>query len=585
LAREQRRLAAIVAADVAGYSRLMGADESGTLAALKSLHKEIVDPSIAAFGGRIVKTTGDGLLLDFPSVVDAVRCVVEMQKAMAARGATMPEDRRIALRVGLHVGDVIIDGDDIFGDGVNVAARLEALAEPGGFCLSSDAVRQVRGKVDAAFDNMGLQALKNISQPIEVWRWSSNGGRAPAASTPMSLAMPSKPSIAVLPFQNMGGDPEQEYFADGITEDIITALSKWRSFLVIARNTTFTYKGRPVDVKQIGRELGARYVLEGSVRRAGARLRVTAQLIESDGAAHVWAERYDRELADVFAIQDDLSTRLAAIIETELGRHEQKRSPARPPNSLEAWDCLNRGLYLIYKFNRRDNEEAKVFLERAIALDPDLSRAHSSLAYTYQQDVMFGYAADRAGAIEQLIAHARRAVLLDDGDSYAHVMMGFGYRWSRQHELVLAEAYKAIECNPSDSWAHGLLGAALDLSGRHREGIEAMQRAITMNPRDPHIRFYTALVARAYLVDHDLTSAETWARRAIQQDPTNPRSHILLAASLAHLGRTLEAGAEVDAGERLDPGFAKRWLAAREYRDDADNNFVADGLRKAGLRD
>ena len=589
--RVARRLAAILAADVAGYSRLMGRDENGTLARLKAHRSERLAPTIALHGGRLVKLMGDGALAEFPSAVDALGAAIEFQQAMMEANRDQPVDTAIVFRIGLHLGDLIVEDGDLYGDGVNVAARLEAEAPAGGIVISRTVHEAVAGRLKATFEDLGKLALKNIERPVHAFgvKWEALDWKVatPPAVTPVpvnvELALPDKPSIAVLPFQNMSGDPEQEYFADGITEDIITALSKWRSFLVIARNTTFTYKGRSVDVKSVGRELGAKYVLEGSVRKAGNRLRITAQLIEATSATHIWAERYDRDLTDVFAIQDDLSARLAAVIETELGRHEQKGSPAKPPASLEAWDCLNRGLYLIYKFNREDNAEARSFLERAIALDPELSRAYSSLAYTYQQDLLHGYVADRDTAIERLISHARRAVQLDDQDSYAHVMLGFGYRWARQHDLLVTEARKAIECNPSDAWALGLLGLGLDLIGQHREGIGAMERAMAMNPRDPHVRFFAALIARACIADRDPITAETWARRAIQNDPANPRSHFLLAAALAHLDRTAEAHAALEAGERLRPGFAKQWLAAREYRDEADNDCIADGLGKAGF--
>src|SRR5262245_26672140 len=314
--REQRRLAAIVSADVAGYSRLMGRDESGTLAALKALRREVVDPKIAEHGGRIVKTTGDGLLLEFASVVGAVRCAIEMQTDIAAKGAAVPEDQRITFRIGVNLGDVIVEGDDIFGDGVNIAARLEVLAEPGGICMSDDAFHQVRGKIDVLFVEMGLQSLKNIDQPVHAWRWSpSSPSVAPA--TP-SLALPDKPSIAVLPFQNMSGDPEQEYFADGITKEIIPALSRISSLFAIARNSSFAYKGKTIDIRQIGRELGVRYLLEGSVRKAGSRLRITGQLVEAENGAHLWANRYDSVLEDVFDLQDRVTMAVAGIIEPSI---------------------------------------------------------------------------------------------------------------------------------------------------------------------------------------------------------------------------------------------------------------------------
>lgn len=405
-------------------------------------------------------------------------------------------------------------------------------------------------------------------------------------ASPALLDRPSsRPSIVVLPFENMSDDSAQDYFVDGITEDIITALSKWRSFYVIARNSAFTYKGRNVDVKQIGRELDVRYALEGSVRKVGGRLRITTQLIETANATHVWAERYDRELTDVFAIQDDLSQRIAAVIEPELGRREQRRAAAKPPANLESWDCLNRGMYLLYKFTPDDIAAARPFFERAIALDPNFSRAHAGLAYTYQLEVLHGYSSDDARSIEQHIIHARRGVELDDSDSFAHLMLAFGYRWKRYHDLAVAEARKAVECNPHDTWAQATLGLCLDLLGQHREGAQIMEQATALHPRELHVRFYLPLIARAYLVERDYSAAETWARRGIENNPMIPRTHLILAATLGHLGRTQEARAALNAAEHLASGFAGRWLSRAEYRSNADNEHVAEGLRKAGFRE
>jgi TolB-like protein/class 3 adenylate cyclase len=340
---EQRRLAAIVSADVAGYSRLMGRDESGTLAALKELRREVVDPRIAKHNGRIVKTTGDGLLLEFASVVDAVRCVIEVQTAMAEKNAVVPEDRRIALRVGVNIGDIIIDGDDIFGDGVNIAARLQEIAPPGGLCLSGRAHDDVRDRLNAPFVEMGAQTLKNIARPIPVWSWSPDGMAGESVSAPV-LALPDKPSIAVLPFQNMSGDPEQEYFVDGLVEEITTALSRFKSLFVIARNSSFTYKGRSVDIKQVCRELGVRYVLEGSVRKAANRLRINGQLIDAPTGGHLWADHFDGVLEDVFELQDRVTSSVVGAIAPKLEQAETKRAMRKPTESLDAYDFFLRAM-------------------------------------------------------------------------------------------------------------------------------------------------------------------------------------------------------------------------------------------------
>src|SRR6202140_4067509 len=381
-ARVQRRLAAILAADVAGYSRLMGVDEEGTLSALKELRRELADPKIKEHRGRIVKKTGGGLLVEFASVVDAVRCAVEVQQEMAERNVGGPEEQRIQFRIGINLGDIIKDGRDIFGDGVNVAARLEALAEPGGICVNRVVRDQVRDKLDFAFEDGGEQRVKNIARPLRVYHVRSGqvAGEATSVAQP-PLALPDKPSLAVLPFTNMSGDAEQEFVSDGIAEDVITALSHYPSLFVIARNSTFTYKGQAVDVKQGGRELGVRYVLEGSVRKAGNRIRVTAQLVEAETGNHVWAERYDRDLADIFTVQDEITERVVAAIEPELYAAEQVRSQSKPPDSLDAWECVIRALSLIGQGTRDENTAAEALCRRAIAITPGYGRAHSLLAW------------------------------------------------------------------------------------------------------------------------------------------------------------------------------------------------------------
>ena len=379
---EQRRLAAIVSADVAGYSRLMGRDESGTLAALKAVRLEVVDPAIASHGGRIVKTTGDGLLLEFPSVVNAVRCAVEVQTAMADRTAGIAEDRRIAFRIGINLGDIIVEGDDIFGDGVNVAARLQEIAPPGGICISSRVHEDVRDRLDTAFDDGGTQTLKNIARPVQVWRWQPGAAVAPKpAAAPTALPLPDKPSIAVLPFQNMSGDPEQEYFADGMVEEIIAALSRVHWLFVIARNSTFTYKGRAVDIKQVGRDLGVRYVLEGSVRKAGERIRINGQLIDAANGTHLWADRFDGALEDVFDLQDRVTASVVGAIAPKLEFAEIERAKRKPTGSLTAYDFYLRGLANMHQDNTREaTDKALQMLGHAMEMDHAISRPHLGLA-------------------------------------------------------------------------------------------------------------------------------------------------------------------------------------------------------------
>ena len=593
--RVARRLAAILAADVVGYSRLMGRDEQGTLARLKAHRSERLEPALARHGGRLVKLTGDGALVEFPSAVDALGAAIEFQQAMAEANLDQPEGTRIVFRIGLHLGDLIVDGDDLYGDGVNVAARLEAEAKPGGIVISGDVYNAVTGRLKASFDDLSSLALKNIERPMRAFgvKWEAADWKVPSPPALASAieaspgidaptSLPNKPSIAVLPFQNMSGDPEQEYFADGMVEDIITALSHFRSLLVISRNSSFTYKGRNVDVKQVGSELGVRYVLEGSVRRAGNRLRITAQLIETDKASHVWAERYDREYADVFAVQDEISSRIAAVIEPELGQHEQRHAQGRPPASLEAWDCVNRGLFLLYKFTKDSIAASRPFFERAIALDAGFSRAYTSLAYTHQLDVLHGYTDDRERSVQEHLRLAKLGVQFDDADSYAHIMLCFAYCRVGQFDLAMAEARKAADANPYDTWAQGVLARVLDLVGRSREAIPHIERSIALNPRDPHVKFYLAVGAQALINARDYPLAESWARKAIESDPAQARPHLLLAIAVAQMGRVEEARSALDACEAAVPGFVSKWASWREYSSESDREHMRDGLLKAG---
>jgi TolB-like protein len=438
---ETRKIAAILAADVVGYSRLAGADEDRTLARLRALRSDLIDPTIAVHHGRIVKRTGDGALVEFRSVVDAVRCAIEVQNGMVERNAGLPPERRIEFRIGIHLGDVVEESDgDLMGDSVNIASRLEGIAKPGAICLSEDAYRQVKARLDLAISDLGATQLKNIAEPIRVY--SVEVGVAAQAKPAISdepgrqekpaeqLALPDKPSIAVLPFQNMSGDPEQEFFADGVAEDIITALSKVRWFFVIARNSTFTYKGRVVDVKQVARELGVRYVLEGSVRKSGNRLRITAQLIDAGTGNHVWAERYDRDLADVFVVQDEITERVVSAIEPQLYAAEHFRSQRKPPESLDAWECVTRALSHIASSNAADYAKAETLCRRAIDLTPRYSQAHSLLAFALMRKVIL--TGGTIGIAPVALAHAQTAISLDEQDPWAHFALGYAHFMPRR---------------------------------------------------------------------------------------------------------------------------------------------------------
>ena len=458
--RVQRRLAAILAADVAGYSRLMGVDEEGTLSALKELRRELADPKIKEHRGRIVKTTGDGLLVEFASVVDAVRCAVEVQYEMAERNSGMPEERRIQFRIGINLGDIIKDGRDIHGDGVNIAARLEALAEPGGICVNRVVRDQVRDKLDFAFEDAGEQRVKNIARPLRVYRIrpGRSAGDTMGAAQP-ALALPDKPSVAVLPFTNMSGESEQEFVSDGIAEDVITALSRYPSLFVIARNSSFTYKGRPVDVKQVGRELGVRYVLEGSVRKAGNRIRVTAQLVEAGTGNHVWADRYDRDLADIFAVQDEITEAVTIAIAPAIADAELQRAVRKPPDSLDAWAAYQRGLWHLSEANPDDNTIAQRFFQQAIDLDPTFAGGYSGLALAQLQAAAVYQKLGLLEAQSSAEALSRRAVALDGADAEARSCLGWALQARGELQGALAEIERALGMSPNLAVAHGQRGA------------------------------------------------------------------------------------------------------------------------------
>jgi adenylate cyclase len=445
-----RRLAAILAADVAGYSRLMGADEEGTLERLKALRRELVDPKIAEHRGRIVKTTGDGLLVEFASVVDAVRCAVEVQQAMPERNTGVAADSRVELRIGINLGDVIVEGADLYGDGVNIAARIEALADAGGVFVSNTVHDHVRDRLPFVFEDLGEQQVKNIARPVRIYRVRDPiaAGKSPAAPTPPMLPLPDKPSLAVLPFKNMSGDPEQEYFADGIAEDIITLLSRSRGLFVIARNSTFTYKTRAIDVKQVGRELGVRYVLEGSVRKAGNRARVTAQLIETATGGHLWADRYDRDLTDIFAVQDEITTRVSTVILPTVERSERERAARKLPESLDAWECYHRGLWHFSKIEPGENTRAISFLERAIELDPGFAVAHSALSFVLSAQPIFSPQSKRQSLFPRVVEHARRAIALDPTDALARCSLSNTLFFTGRHNEAMAEADLAVGLDP-----------------------------------------------------------------------------------------------------------------------------------------
>ena len=586
--RIERRLTAILAADVAGYSRLMAADEEGTLAALKTLRREVADPTIKEHRGRIVNTTGDGLLSEFASVVDAVRCAVEVQREMAARNAGVQAERRIEFRIGINVGDIMIDENDIFGDGVNVAARLEALAEPGGICVSRAVRDQVRDRLAISFEDMGEQQVKNIARPVRAYRAIlAQSAEQPSilADMPTPRPLPDRPSIAVLPFDNVSGDPEQEYFVDGITEDIITALSKWRWFLVIARNSTFAYKGKSVDLKEVGRDLGVRYVLEGSTRRAGQRVRISSKLIDIATGTHLWADRYDRDLTDIFAVQDDITSRVVAAIEPALSRAESQRVIAKRPEHMGAWDYCQRGFWHVHKGTRSDGETAYGLFERALALDPNLADAHLGLARALIVQWNYGSVEDFAPFVRQARESALRAAALDRENPQVQYVLAQTSLWAGNVRAAIEHASRAIELNENFALGHFYLGVALSLDGRHEEALKAIDTGWRLSPRDPRASTWLANKARAF---YHLTRYEEAIETALSARRIQPHAYglLVLIASHAQLGRNEEVRAALADIDALPEGSEKttRWYLDR-YSDAVAREHMADGLRKAGLLD
>jgi adenylate cyclase len=540
-ARVERRLAAILAADVAGYSRLMGADEVGTLAALKARRREIVDPAIAAHHGRIVKTTGDGMLVEFASAVDAVTCAVAVQEEMAEIASDGP---RIHFRVGINVGDIIIDGDDIFGDGVNVAARVENECEPGGVCISASAYEQVRAKTSFAFDDLGERLLKNIDRPVRIYAVRPPLSLVPAkppTEAGKALPLPDKPSIAVLPFTNMSLDPEQEYFADGIVEDIITALSRIRWLFVIARNSSFTYKGQAVDVKQAGRELGVRYVLEGSVRKGGSRIRITGQLIDALTGAHLWAERYDRDLSDIFAVQDEIAASVTGVIEPALAAAEQQRVLRKAPERLDAWEAYQRGLWHFHRYRPEENKTAMAFFSQAIALDPNFAPGHYGCALALQWDIWHFSTHPFMDVQGRAREEAHIAVSLDDNDATAHAVLAHMMMWGSEWEAAIAEARTAVALNPNSAFVISMLGCVLGFGGHREEALDRLQQAMRASPHDPLIWLWSLWRGALQFFSRDFVAALQTLRQVIRLRPGYAPAYEYLAASLAHLGRLDEA--------------------------------------------
>ena len=580
-ARVERRLAAILAGDVAGYSRMMGADEEDTLLRLNTHRREFLEPKIAEHRGRIVKRTGDGVLIEFASAVDAARCAVEIQRGMVERNASMPEDKRIELRIGIHIGDVMIEDDDIFGDGVNIAARLEAIAQPGGVCISEDAYRQVRGKLDAKFQDVGEQSLKNITQPIRVYRLQPSG----TATEATALPLPEKPSIAVLPFQNMSGDPEQDYFADGIVEEIITALSRFRELFVIARNSTFTYKGRAVDVKQVARELGVRYVLEGSVRKAGSRVRITSQLIDAITGAHLWADRIDGTFDDIFVLQDQVTENVIGAIAPKIEQAEIERAKPKPTESLDAYDSYLRAMMYFNRWTNESISEALRLLYRAIELDPGFASAYGMAAWCYVRRRFSGWMEDPVNEMAELERLARKASDLANDDPVPLYSAGWALvQTNSDAETGAAMIDRALTLNPNITAAWLVGGWTKIFLGESNKAIGYFERAIRLNPLDPLIARMQTGIAAAQFLEGQYQAAAVSAENGLRQHPNDLPLLRVAAASHALAGQMMDAEKHIGRIRHLDPTLRlSRVAALAPCRRADDISRYIEGMRRAGL--
>jgi adenylate cyclase len=576
--RIQRRLAAILAIDVVGYSRLMEADEGGTLARLKALRSAIVDPEVARHSGRTVKLMGDGALIEFGSAVDAVTCAMDIQKRVPEHDANSSAELRIRFRIGINVGDVIVDGDDIYGDGVNVAARIESLAEPGGIFISRSAADQVRDKIAVGIESRGSQTLKNIARPVEIFCLISGEPRRSTTETPST----DKISIAVLAFTNMSGDADQEYFSDGISEDIITDLAKLSDLHVIARNSSFIYKGSPVSVPEVATALGVRYVLEGSVRKAGNKVRVTAQLIDATTGGHAWADRFDRDLTDIFAVQDELTQRIVEALKLKLTRSETARLAGKRAVDVGAYNSFLRGREQLYLHTRSGNINVRAFMAKVIEIEPDHAAAHAITAFTHVNDYANGWAADPETSLATGLELARRAVSLDDHEPDSHFALGMALMWSRELDQALDAVARCIALKPSATDARLLKAHAQIFRGLPADAIEALDDYMRLDPLYPEIALQFLAEARFALGEYEL--ALEVIRKRLERNPESGTAHALLATTLGHLGRTEEGLAAWAQVSRLDPSFSiERRRRVLPFRNPADFERRVDGLRKLGL--
>ena len=583
--RINRKLAAILAADVVGYSRLMAADEAGTLAALKRHREMVFDPAVAGHNGRVVKLIGDGTIVEFGSVVDAVNCALSLQRSNGALPDEAFGQPKIVLRIGINLGDVIIEGDDIYGDGVNIAARLEPLAEPGGICVSSIVNESIGNRIDVRFQDGGDISVKNIDRPLRVWKW--HPGATPLAAA-KSNAAKSEPngataSIAILPFTNMSGDPEQEYFSDGISEDIITDLSKIAGLTVIARNSSFTYKGRSVDIRTVGRELGVRSVLEGSIRRAGQRVRITAQLVDAATGGHLWAERYDRDLTDIFEVQDDVTRRIVDALKVTLSPAENARLTASGTSSMDAYDYVLRGRELLLgkTKNRETFEQSTKFFMRALELDPNYPKAYAAMSMAYNLDYQNRWSDDPDSSLPLAKRYAEQAIEKDPNEPFARLVASWAAIFDKNLDRATSEVNTALRLNPNFALAYSNLGSIHNYSGRPLEAIPVFERAIRLDPafKAQNLHF----LGIAYLLAGKHETAVALLRERILLVPGTDFSRVFLASALGYLGEVDEARRIWRELKEINPKYSFREHFSRQPFRQEDVERVAEGLAKAGL--
>jgi adenylate cyclase len=589
--RLQRRLAAVLAADVAGYSRLMGLDEERTLAQLKTLRQTLVDPAIASHRGRIVKTTGDGMLVEFASAVDAARCAVDIQHEMINRSAGVAPDFRIEFRIGIHVGDIIIDDGDIFGDGVNIAARLEGIAEPGGICVSDDAYRQIRGKIDAPFEDIGQQALKNIAEPMSAWKVRTSGEVTPhvrlAASQVKTrdLTLPEKPSIVVLPFDNMSAEPGQDYLADGIVEAITAALSCIRSFFVIARSSAFTYKGRATNARDVGKELGVAYLLEGSVQKAGNRLRIIVQLIETEGGAHVWSSRFDGAIDEFFDLEDRITEQVAGALQPSIRIAEIERSRRKRPQDLGSYDFTMRAMPHVWALEKEESGKALELLERALAIDPAYPLALSLAGWCHAQRSVYNWAEDIPLSQAMARSLAERAAEMSGDDPVILAVLGAVHTFVRNHGTARVLLERAVTLDPNAAWAWSRLGWLENYADQPLKGIANFERALRLSPIDPmNFNNYVGM-GSAHEIAQEYDEAAAYYRRALEERPNANWIYRNLAAVLSGAGRVEEAKQVFAELMRYYPDLTISKFKQAMVFSPAVLNRMGENLRKLGLPD